>query len=158
MSDRKLNCPQCGKQFTPWRGKTYCSEACRKRAENIRAGRVRGDEAPTVPDEQKDENAPQQNQRVTRALRGDETYEWTACNEVTRKLIAIGSADAVGWCMYIEPVEGYTKGGWFARVGTQMSFGPTSVFRAQLAVEAFLRGQPFKKKVASGRGAAVAGS
>jgi hypothetical protein len=29
-------CPSCGKMFTPWRGKRFCSEQCRKRDENKR--------------------------------------------------------------------------------------------------------------------------
>jgi endogenous inhibitor of DNA gyrase (YacG/DUF329 family) len=36
MSDVKVNCPQCGRQFTPWRGKRFCSELCRKRDQNKR--------------------------------------------------------------------------------------------------------------------------
>jgi hypothetical protein len=146
MTDRKLNCPQCGKTFMPWRGKTYCSEKCRKRAENLRAGRVRGDEGPTLPDDQKVEKNDAQNQVDTRAFRGDGPFEWIACNEVTRKLLRVGSPDAVAWAMYIEPIEGYTYGGWYGRVGKEMSFGPTTQLRAKLAVEAFLRGEPFKKR------------
>jgi endogenous inhibitor of DNA gyrase (YacG/DUF329 family) len=69
MTDVKVNCPQCGRQFTPWRGKRFCSELCRKRDENRRlraasAGElavldpVRGDDASKAP---------------SRPLRGDET-------------------------------------------------------------------------------------
>jgi endogenous inhibitor of DNA gyrase (YacG/DUF329 family) len=68
-SDLKVNCPQCGRQFTPWRGKRFCSELCRKRDENRRlraasAGElavldpVRGDDTSKAP---------------SRPLRGDET-------------------------------------------------------------------------------------
>ena len=32
----QTSCPNCGKLFTRWRGKTFCSEKCRKRAENKR--------------------------------------------------------------------------------------------------------------------------
>ena len=69
MTDEKRNCPQCGRQFTPWRGKRFCSERCRKRDENKRlreaAGgvidvpdRVRGDDTSKAP---------------FRSLRGDQT-------------------------------------------------------------------------------------
>ena len=68
-TDGKLNCLQCGQPFTPWRGKRFCSEQCRKRDENkrLRAAAsgdadatepVRGDDTSKVP---------------SRPLRGDET-------------------------------------------------------------------------------------
>jgi hypothetical protein len=43
-------CPQCGKQFTPWRAKRYCSEPCHKEAENARSKAFRGD-APVLDDD-----------------------------------------------------------------------------------------------------------
>jgi hypothetical protein len=142
MTDRKLNCPQCGKQFTPWRGKTYCSEACRKRAENIRAGRIRGDETDSeamIPDAENPKKNDEQNQALARGRRGDEEAQWIAVNEVTDKFARKGG-DAVGWTMLIEGK------GWYGRVGKHMSFGPTTRTRARAAVEAFLRGEPFEKR------------
>jgi hypothetical protein len=83
----QITCPNCGKRFTPWRGKKFCSEACRKRAENRR---LRGDETPLkamMPDAQKSENFPQQNQQASETVRGDESpaasvraATWVACN------------------------------------------------------------------------------
>ena len=69
MTDEKRNCAQCGKLFTSWRGKRFCSEQCRKRDENRRlraasagaigdADPVRGDDTSKAP---------------PRPLRGDET-------------------------------------------------------------------------------------
>jgi hypothetical protein len=42
----QIACPVCGAPFVAWRGKAYCSETCRKRAENRRlrgSEPVRGD-------------------------------------------------------------------------------------------------------------------
>jgi hypothetical protein len=36
MNTKKTTCPSCGKLFTPWRAKRFCSERCRKRPENSR--------------------------------------------------------------------------------------------------------------------------
>jgi hypothetical protein len=69
----------------------------------------------------------------------DEPYQWTACNEITQKLIRVGSPEAIGWAMLI---EGH---GWFGRIGKVFSFGPTTKTRAQHAVEANLKGEPFDK-------------
>ena len=136
----KATCPQCGKQFTPWRAKTYCSEKCRKRAENARLGYVWGDEATPIANSPNSENLPKKNQRVANPFRGDEGFEWLACNEVTHKLTQKGSPDAIGWAMLV--VAGH---GWFGRIGKEFSFGPTSLNRARSAVEARLLGQLFDK-------------
>jgi hypothetical protein len=52
----KRDCPICGKAFTPWRAKQFCSDRCRRRAENVRLGYVGRDvrgydgiPAPTIP-------------------------------------------------------------------------------------------------------------
>ena len=167
MADKQATCPQCGKRFTPWRAKKFCSERCRKRAENARGGRIksddgtvvadsdktakrlqqmqawdtpsRGDGATLVADSPKIETSPQQTQRVTNPFRGDEGFIWTACNEVTRKLTRAGSPDAIGYAMLI---DGH---GWFGRIGKDFSFGPTTMSRAMKAVEARLMGQMFDK-------------
>ena len=34
-------CPQCGKPFTPWRTKKFCSESCRKKAQTARLDGLR---------------------------------------------------------------------------------------------------------------------
>lgn len=109
-----------------------------------------------IPDDQKSEKIAEQNQWSAKAVRGDEAPFWTACNDVTDKY-ARPMSDAIGWTMYIEPVEGYTEGGWFGRVGDLMKFGPTSRARARSAVEAFLEGQLFQKKTANVFREAIAG-
>ena len=67
--DRKLNCPQCGRQFTPWRGKKFCSELCRKRDENRRLRAASAGE-PAVPDLVRGDDT---SKAPSRSLRGDET-------------------------------------------------------------------------------------
>ena len=134
-------CPQCGKRFTPWRAKAYCSELCRKKAQNVRLGYVRRDEATQVAAAPNPETFAQQNRASRRAFRRDEGFEWTACNEVTRKLTRIGAPTAIGWAMN---VDGH---GWFGRIGgeREFSFGPATQARAKSAVEARLLGEPFDK-------------
>ena len=68
MTD-KLNCPQCGKQFTPWRGKRFCSEVCRKRDENKRLRAAAGSELDAPDPVRGDETS----KAPSRPLRGDET-------------------------------------------------------------------------------------
>ncbi len=72
-------------------------------------------------------------------MRGDEKLQWTACNDVTHKLIRIGNPDAIAWVML---VKGH---GWFGHIGKEFSFGPSSLPRAKAAVEARLRGRMFDK-------------
>ena len=139
MADKQSTCPQCGKQFTPWRRKKFCSEPCRRRAENARLGYLRGDEATHGAASDKIAKRLQRKQALRDFVRGDEGLEWTACNEVTRKLTAKGSPDAIGWAMLVEGQ------GWFGRIGKDFSFGPTNPSRVQKAVEARLRGQLFDK-------------
>lgn len=69
MADEKRNCPQCGRQFTPWRGKRFCSELCRKRDENkrLRAASAGEPDAPVLVRGDDTSKAP------SRPLRGDET-------------------------------------------------------------------------------------
>lgn len=135
----KQACLSCGKQFTSWRGKKYCSEACRKRAENWR---LRGDKSSLkgmIPDAENAEKKDERNQKPSEAVRGDEIHaaNWFACNEVTDRLDLRGTA--IGWTMLIEGK------GWFGRVGKEMSFGPTTRARARRSVEAYLKGEPFEK-------------
>lgn len=68
MSD-KQTCPSCGKEFTPWRGKKFCSETCRKRDENkrLRAASARITDAPDH------ERGDDMGKVASRPLRGDET-------------------------------------------------------------------------------------
>ena len=128
-------CPQCGGAFTPWRSKRFCSERCRKNAENARLGYVRGDEASLVADALKTQNKTQQYQPLARLARGEETFVWIACNAVTHKLIRPGSDSALGWVL---------KDGqrWFGKISGGFSFGPSTRRRAQKAVLARLEGQP----------------
>jgi hypothetical protein len=151
----ELACRTCGKLFTPWRGKIYCSEACRKRAENWR---LRGDKSRSgtmIPDAQNIKKKDEQNQAPAEAVRGDEgqadkarAATWIACNEITDKFDHRGAA--IGWTMKVEGL------GWFGRVGKEMAFGPTTRERARLSVEAYLKGEPFSKKK-NVRGAAIVG-
>jgi hypothetical protein len=143
---KKATCPQCGKRFQPWRAKRYCSEPCRKKAENGRLRAVRGDEATPIAADPNQVILPKQKQELTRPLRGHEEFEWTACNEVTRKLTRAGSPNAVGWAML---VDGH---GWFGRVSgeREYSFGASTMARAKSAVEAHLLGEPFDKAEGSG--------
>lgn len=57
-----IACLACGKQFTPWRGKRYCSETCRKSGENQRRR--------AVPDPMRGDGM---GKGTSRPLRGDET-------------------------------------------------------------------------------------
>ena len=94
----KKTCPNCGKQFTPWRKKQFCSERCRKQSENRR---LRGDKTPPgYPPSQKPENiAPTgSGEAVTAAsidsvaVLGEDTPErslvWAAAELVSLRIIA----------------------------------------------------------------------
>lgn len=134
---KEATCPNCGKRFQPWRKKEYCSERCRKQAQNRRLGYVQA----ILPDEPKSKNLDEQNQEVTTTVRRDEPDRlWTAVNEVTHKLSAKGG-NAIAWAIYIDREKG-----WFGRVKDDLSFGPTSLSRAMKAVEAHLRNEPFEKR------------
>jgi hypothetical protein len=169
----QATCPICGKRFTPWRGKKFCSEAHRKQAENRR---LRGDETPIkgmIPDAQ---NQPSQTIDIVeekKAVRGDESpaaivgrAKWVACNEITQRLARDGRAStddhshALGWAMRIErtvdvmpddpKLSGQVvKGAWYGCVKDERgdwSFGPTTLARAQRAVEAYLKHEDFQKQ------------
>jgi hypothetical protein len=144
-------CPNCGKKFTPWRAQAYCSVPCRKRAENVRAGRVKDGRVVRIREDdgafpQKSDsltgNTPE-NKATPRALREDGPLEWTACNQVTRALRRIGSPTVIGWTMLCEISPGREE--WFGRIGDDFSFGPTTQARAKASVEARLKGEPFDK-------------
>jgi len=68
MADQ-LACPQCGKLFTPWRGKRFCSEPCRKRDQNKRLRAAAGQE-PASPDPVRRDGSTED---PSRSLRRDET-------------------------------------------------------------------------------------
>ena len=145
MTDNKLTCAQCGKRFTKWRAKRYCSEPCSRKAQN---GRVRGlstygaTQQPTAqiyPIEAGPERQDGASVTPTEAVDRERPFLWTAANEVTRKLTREGSSDAIGWAILI---DGH---GWFGRIGKDFAFGPTTQPRAKAAVEARLRGEPFQK-------------
>lgn len=152
-------CPSCGKRFTPWRGKTYCSERCRKRAQNERLGYVsrRDETLPATPVAEAEKSPSQDTENVEKKneFRRDESAFWTACNEVTDKYARKGG-DALGWAMQVEHWIDFMppdpklsrqilKMGWYGRVGKEMAFGPTTRHRARLSVEVYLRGEPFEK-------------
>ena len=69
MTDEKRNCAQCGKLFTSWRGKRFCSERCRKRDQNKRL-RAAASGDPDVPDPVRRDDT---SKAASRPLRRDET-------------------------------------------------------------------------------------
>jgi hypothetical protein len=76
-----------------------------------------------------------------------ETFSWTACNEVTRKLTREGSTTAIGWLMNVDGK------GWYGRVRDargDWTFGPASATRAIAAVEARIRHEPFDPRFEDG--------
>ena len=134
-------CPNCNKKFKQWRKKAYCSKRC---ADAVRQRRLRAykqdSEAP-LPDSLKVEKIDEQNQEAIELMsRYELGGEWVAVNEITQKLVKEGGT-AVAWAIYID-----REGGWFGRVGNDMSFGPTNLNRARNAVETYLRREPFKKR------------
>ena len=139
---KKITCSVCGNQFLPWRQKEFCSERCRKRAENRR---LRGVEA-DIPETQNSQKNLEENQGTTDPQRGDETpafkvahANWIFSNEITGKLDYQGRA--LGWVMYA-----YRPASWFGRVRDergQWSFRAFNRDRAEKAVEARIRYEPF---------------
>jgi hypothetical protein len=143
----KRTCPNCGKAFQPWRAQRFCSERCRKAVENRR---LRGSE----PGKGNDTSDPLTASSLASTPDGiasmaglsdatvDRPLVWLASNEVTHKLVHEGRDRALGWAMLIE------GRGWFGRVRDDRghwSFGPSTLNRARLAVEAWLRREPFDK-------------
>lgn len=144
---KSRTCPQCGKRFHTMRDeRRFCSEKCRKRAEN---NRLRGAPATLVAEPEKSSEIVEQNQQPETPLRGEyplsegaRAAAWTAINEITRKLTSEGKA--VGWVMYID-----RQGAWFGRVWDDrgnFSFGPATLDRAQRAVEAWVKHEPLDKR------------
>jgi endogenous inhibitor of DNA gyrase (YacG/DUF329 family) len=135
----KTKCPNCAKMFVPWRGKQFCSERCRKTVQNRRLRQS----GTGVAGSQETQEISEQNQGLTEAMRRDgpafvvRHAEWIAVNEITQKFLY--KEPAIGWAMNIE------GRGWFGRVGKDMSFGPTTLHRARLSVEQFIKGEPFAK-------------
>jgi hypothetical protein len=160
-------CPHCGKRFIPWRAKRYCSESCRKHAQNARLGYVGGDPSvrhnranyraraqavlggmndpscPITNEAQNPGNPHQGFQGLTADSRRDEEayppWFWTACKEITVKLTRKGSPDAIAWVFQIR------DRGWFMRIKPDLCFGPSTRMRAQKAAEATIMGVPFDK-------------
>ena len=62
-------CPSCGKQFTPWRGKRFCSETCRKRDQNKRLRAAAGGSVDAPDPVRRDDSG----KVASRPLRRDET-------------------------------------------------------------------------------------
>ena len=144
MAKSQSTCGACGKRFTSWRAKKFCSEPCRKKAEN---SRLRGSKSAfegKIPDAENASTESLENRATPKALRGYGPPVWVACNEVTRKLTFGASPTAVGWAMLAEVSPGREV--WFGRIGNDFSFGPTTQARAKAAVEARLLGHPFTKQ------------
>jgi hypothetical protein len=95
--------------------KRFCSEHCRKAAQNRRLGYVRRDEATYVPAGKKSLNYIDENQQLKEPFRRDESFLWTACNEVTRKLTRGGST-AIGWAMLVLRSPTRARKGHFIRI------------------------------------------
>jgi hypothetical protein len=143
MNNTLSTCPQCGKRFKPWRAKQFCSEPCKRRAQNERAKAKKGPAATWVADDPNPEKLRQENQASPRTFSTYGPTAWTACNEATLKLTREGSSNAVGWAILCEVTPG--RDAWFGRIGDDFSFGPTTKPRAKAAVEARLLGGPFEK-------------
>jgi len=141
----KKVCPSCGTSFTHWRKKTYCSDPCKRKAQNARAyDRAKGTE----------KEAESNHQGTTLALRkitprkapenmGSKsrfsTYETPVFRKLdkwTWKATIRGGEETVAWLM---EVEGY---GWFAKrkgEGSEWTYGPATLEEAKEAVKDFLR-------------------
>jgi hypothetical protein len=143
-------CPSCGKPFAPWRSKAFCSEPCRKRAEN---GRLRGSQSAAGIIPSKADPFPLTAIPTPVATTASEVSEpnsvWVASNEVTRRLARSGRdstpdhSQSEGWAIKVEMSPGREAG--FGRIGKDFSFGPSSESRVKAAVEARLYGEPFEK-------------
>jgi hypothetical protein len=71
--------------------------------------------------------------------------EWVPVNEVTETLVN-PTGRVFAWAMRVNGSwYGRVREGLFPNVGEEMSFGPTTLSRARLACEAFLRREPFEK-------------
>jgi hypothetical protein len=157
----------CGKLFTPWRGKRFCSPQCRKQEQNRRLGYVRqyenSPQAREIPEGPKPAAQPIENIGTKMEFRQDgPRWEWLSVNEATQKLVdhalpklhtdpdsrnlpSISYPQIVGWTFHIEPVEDFNagRGGWYGRVRNEsgdISFGPSTSHRARTFVEAYLKG------------------
>ena len=146
-------CPICKTAFNPLKGraKRFCSERCRKIAENRR----RGDRATQVANPVFSAKISQQNQEPIEVFRGEvPSFEitenepifsrlmWVCHNEITYSIRERINSTALGWIMYIP-----RQRAWFGRVRDKRghySFGPTIHSRARKAVEAWLRYEPIK--------------
>jgi hypothetical protein len=133
-------CQHCGKQFPKWRQKRFCSEPCRKADQNRRLGYVRRD-AGVLHRRVKSTNSPEGKQALFRRY---ESFSWTACNEVTKKLTREGSTSAIGWLMNVDGKGRVrdARGDW--------TFGPASATRAIAAVEARVRHESFDPRFEDG--------
>jgi hypothetical protein len=159
--------PDCTNRFTPWRAKIYCTESCKRKAQNERIrthirGRSRGRNdlpATHIATTPKPEKLVQRNQTPAEGLStygpAPESLDWIACNEVTLKCVREGSTAPLGWAILVETNPG--REAWFGRISvrgangsdssgrSEFSFGPTTKPRAKAAVEARLTGRPFAK-------------
>jgi hypothetical protein len=146
MTKPRPACPQCRASFAAWRAKRYCSEACRKRAQNLRLGYVRRSEAMPLPATLNPARKVQQKQASPRTFRRYEPLRWIDVNAVTRKAVQEGSPEAVAWTIKAGAYGWREAEGWYGRIGKTFSFGPTTEARAKAAVEAALRGRPFSPR------------
>jgi hypothetical protein len=73
MADEKRNCAQCGKLFTSWRGKRFCSERCRKRDQNKRLRAASSGNPSGNPDVSEPVRRDDTRKAASRPLRRDET-------------------------------------------------------------------------------------
>jgi hypothetical protein len=145
QAPKPIVCSVCGNQFLPWRKKEFCSERCRKRAQNRRL-RAEGADMPESPNSEKNH---EQNQGVEDGVRRDESpafkvahANWIFSNDVTGKLDYQGKP--LGWVMYAD-----RPGCWFGRVRDdrgQWSFRAANRERAERAVEAWIRYEPIERR------------
>ena len=134
-------CQNCNKKFKQWRKKKYCSERCADAARQRRLRAYKQDSEGPIPDSLKLEKIDEQNQETIEAMsRYEPSRDWVAVNEITQKLVG-KNGTAIAWAIYID-----RAGGWFGRVGNDMSWGPTSLNRARESVETYLRCEPFEER------------
>jgi hypothetical protein len=162
---KHTSCPQCGKRFEKRRTDArYCSTPCQSKAADARKnakrqptgnppGRPRRASATHIAERVVRVSQPQQfcgvpaPKYASFGLRAvprfaNEKLVWKACNEVTHKVTKDGNENvsALGFAIKVEG-SGHDDG-WWARVGNEFAFGPTTAERAKLATEAFLRRDP----------------
>ena len=74
-------------------------------------------------------------------MREHEPLLWIAVNDVTRKAVQKGNPSAIAWVIKASAYSWQEAEGWYGRIGSTFSFGPSTEARAKQAVENALRGK-----------------